>query len=300
MTQPLYTIMKQFSITALIFFSLAASSQKPSLTSDTIPFIINSQNTMYVKAIFNTSDTLNLNFDTGSSDLTLTNNTLQTKLKAVPELYNTLYNLQIGTEHFKTAVYDALLAGHDTDGRFGWDLFKGKVVEINYDKNIMVIHTKLPAYAMKDKTYTRLNIRYFANVFLVESTLSQNGVKHTASFLFDSGYQRTAMLDNDLMKEGHFPADKMKVIKTVIMKGAQGNEIPVITANLEILKIGKYELQNVPVQQLTGHKPLKGTNIHILGNEVLKRFNTFLDFQNHVVYMKPNQLFHVEYIEKGS
>lgn len=292
--------MKQLFITGLVFFSLAAFPQKPSLTSDTIPFIINSQNTMYVKAIFDTSDTLNLNFDTGSSDLTLTKNTLETKLKSTPELYNTFYNVQIGNGNFKTAVYDALLAGHDTDGRFGWDLFKGKVVEINYDKNIMVIHSRLPAYAMKDKTYTRLNIRYFANVFLVESTISQNGVKHTASFLFDSGYQRTAMLDNDLMKEGHFPADSMKVIKTVIMKGAQGNEIPVITSNLELLKIGKYELQNVPVQQLTGHKPLKGTNIHILGNEVLKRFNTFLDFQNHVVYMKPNQLFHVEYIEKGS
>lgn len=255
---------------------------------------------MYVKAVFNALDTLNLNFDTGSSDLTLTTHTLQKKLTSAPELYNSLYNLQIGNVHFKTAVYDALLAGHDTDGRFGWDLFKGKVVEINYDKNIMVIHPKLPAYAMKDKTYTALNIRYFDNVFSVESTISQNGIKQKALFLFDSGYQRTAMLDNDLMKEGHFPADQMKVIKTVIMKGAQGNEIPVITSNLEVLKIGKYALWDVPVQQVTIHKPLKGTNIHILGNEVLKRFNTFLDFQNHVVYLKPNQLFHVEYIEKGS
>lgn len=82
------------------------------------------------------------------------------------------------------------------------------------------------------------------------------------------------------------------------MKGAQGNEIPVITSNLKTLKIGKYKLKNIPVQQTTGNKPLKNKNIHILGNEVLKRFNMFLDFQNNFVYLKPNHLFKEKYIDE--
>jgi hypothetical protein len=61
------------------------------------------------------------------------------------------------------------------------------------------------------------------------------------------------------------------------MKGAQGNEIPVIIANLQVLQIGKYTLKNVPVQQVTTNKPLRNKNIHILGNEVLKRVNVVLD-----------------------
>ena len=90
----------------------------------------------------------------------------------------------------------------------------------------------------------------------------------------------------------------MKIIKKTIMKGAQGNEIPVITSNLKLLKIGKYKLKNVPIQLTTTHKPLKNKNIHILGNEVLKRFNLFLDFQNNFVYLNPNHLFKEKYIEK--
>ena len=289
--------MKRISTITLLFFSITVFCQNTILLSDTIPFTINAQNTLYVKGIFNSSDTLNLNFDTGSSDLTLTREAIQ-KLSSAPELYHTVYNLQLGKEIYKTTVYDAELAGHDTQGRFGWDLFKNKVVELNYNKHILVVHTQLPESVLNNNTYTKLKIHYFANVFSVECTISQNGVDHTQLFLFDSGYQRTAMLDNDLLTQQHFPADSMEVIKKVIMKGAQGNEIPVITSNLEVLKIGTYELKDVPVQRLTSHKPLRGKDIHILGNEVLKRFNTVLDFQNNVVYLKPNELFNAEYIEK--
>lgn len=279
--------------------SITTYSQSKASLSDTIPLVINSQNTIYVKAVFNKTDTLNLNFDTGTTELVLTNDVMKNKLKVAPELYNTFYDVRIGNHDYNTKVYDAELTGHGTDGRFGWDLFKGKVVELNYDKNIMVVHSQLPKYVLKDKAFTKLGITFFKGLVFVESKISHDGIDNTALFLFDSGYQRTAMLDNDLLKEGNFPTDKMKVIKKVIMKGAQGNEVPVITADLHSLKIGKYELKDVPVQQITSNKPLHGANIHILGNEVLKRFDTFLDFQNNVIYLKPNHLFNAEYIEKS-
>lgn len=268
-----------------------------SLVRDTMSLTINEQNTVYVKAIFNEQDSLNLNFDTGTTELVLTNDILKNKLNSETKLYNTIYNLKIGNNVYKTRVYDAELSGHGTDGRFGWDLFKGKVVEINYDENIFVVHSQIPDYVLSDNHYTKLYINYFSSIFSVESTISQNGEQITDCFLFDTGYQRTAMLDNDLLKQGNFPVEKMEEIKKVMMKGAQGNEVPVITSNLEMLKIGCYELKDVPVQQITTNKPMRGHDIHILGNEILKRFNIFLDFQNNVVYLKPNKLYNVEYIE---
>lgn len=195
-------------------------------------------------------------------------------------------------------MFDAQLSGHDTDGRFGWDFFKDQVVELNYDKELMIIHNQTPTYVLKDSAYTSLDIKYFLTVFKVENTIIQDEIQNTESFLFDTGYNRTIMLDNDLMIEGGFPFEKMEVIKQVILRGAQGNEVPVITSNLQVLKIGDYLLKDVPVQQITTHKPLNGHNIHILGNEVLKRFNIILDFQKHKVYMKPNKFYEVEYIEK--
>jgi hypothetical protein len=265
---------------------------------DTIPFIINEQNTLYVKAVLNGIDTLNLNFDTGTTELVLTTDALKSKIRPDVKLYNTPYELKIGNRSYTTKIYDAERTGHETDGRFGWDLFDGMVVELNYDKNLMIVHSKMPRKSKRDDRYTKLGMKYFNQIFLIEAAIAQSGAVNTDWFLFDTGYQRTAMLDNDLLKQNRFPAEKMEVIKKVIMHGAGGNEVPVITANLETLKLGKYNLSNVPAQILTNSKPVRDTNIHILGNEVLKRFNIFLDFQENVVYLKSNLHFNEGYIEK--
>lgn len=290
--------MKQFLFFTLLILPVNSYGQNPLFKSDTIPLTINEHNTIFIKAIFNDKDTLNLNFDTGTTELILTENTIKTKLSFKPELYTTLYNLKIGKTTYQTKLYDAVLTGHGTDGRFGWDFFKGKVVELNYDKGLMIIHSALPNIIVKDKKFTQLKIEFWKDLFFVKSSISQSGVIISDLFLFDIGYQRTAMLDDSLLLQNKFPTDKMDTIKSVIMKGAKGNEIPVITSNLKILKLGKYKLKNVPVQLLTVNKPLKGKNTHILGNEVLKRFNIFLDFQNNIVFLKPNHLFDDKYTDQ--
>jgi hypothetical protein len=273
------------------------SKVKPEI-HDTIPLVINAQNTMYVPVVLNHTDTLNLNFDTGTTELVLTNETLKNKLKSKPQLYNTKVELKIGKRTYHTKVYDTERTGHDTDGRFGWDLFDGMIVELNYDKNIMVVHSKMPKEVRKDKAYTPLDIKYSNQLFLVESNIAQSGTVNKDWFLFDTGYQRTVMLDNDLLQQNNFPTEKMSIIKKVMMHGASGNEVPVITSNLAILQIGKYQLNNVPAQLLTTNKPIKNVKLHLLGNEVLKRFNSIIDFQEHKVYMKPNHFYSSGYMEE--
>ncbi|WP_117585901.1 clan AA aspartic protease [Chryseobacterium luteum] len=291
--------MKLILITALLLVSNGICAQQETLP-DSLVMKINEQNTIYVKAVFNKIDTLTLNFDTGTTELILTNNTRKNKIKTKVELYEKFYDLQIGNTIYSTKVYDAELTGHGTDGRFGWDLFKNKVVELNYDEDLMVVHSKLPKNIEENKAFSKLNMEFYKKYFfLISSEIKQGNVSSKDFFLFDTGYQRTAMLDNNLLSEKNFPVQKMKTIKKAIMRGAQGNEIPVITSNLEQLTIGKFKLKNVPIQQTTTNKPVKGKNIHILGNEVLKRFNLFLDFQNNVVYLKPNHLFKEYYIDQS-
>jgi hypothetical protein len=290
--------MKQLLFFISPFLSVTIYGQSQAYKSDTIPMTINEQNTVFVKAVFNDKDTLNLNFDSGTTELILTNNTIKHKLRSTPKLYTTFYHLQIGNTTYKTKLYDAELTGYGTDGRFGWDFFKGKVAELNYDKGLMIVHPSLPANIAKNKKFTQLKIEFWKDVFFVKGSINQSGVTNTELFLFDIGYVRTAMLDNDLLRQGNFPTGKMKTIKKTMMRGAQGNEVPVITSNLKKLKIGKYKLKNVPVQLLTTNKPMKGKNTHILGNEVLKRFNIFLDFQTNTVYLKPNHFFNDAYIDQ--
>ncbi|SDI24017.1 hypothetical protein [Chryseobacterium jejuense] len=262
---------------------------------DTMKLHINEQNTIFIKTVLNKVDTLLLNFDTGTSDLVLTQETLKNKIKS--SLKSGTNILQIGKKEYKGfTIYPAQLTGHGTDGRFGWDLFDGMIVEVNHDKGLMVVHSQLPSNVKSQ--YSPVPIKYFNNVFLVQVGISQDKIKNKDWYLFDTGYQRTAMLDGPLLNEQGFPTDKMTVIKKVIMKGAQGNEIPVMTSNLQTLSLGKTKLKDIPAQILSQSRPVTGSRMNILGNEIIKRFNLFLDFQNNIVYLKPNKLVDADYIER--
>lgn len=264
---------------------------------DSIPFFLNKYNTNFLRVVFNGTDSLILNFDTGANEVALTNDALKNKFRSVPKLYNKVYDLKIGSKLYKSKVHDIEMAGHETDGLLGWDNFDGMIVELNYNDNKMIVHSKMPNRILHDKGYDKLKIQYISDKPFIECELLQSGSKSKNWFLFDLGYVRTVMLDNDLLKQANFPVSDMKVIKKVIMHGVSGNEIPVITSDLQILKIGIFELKNVPAQILAQNKPTRGTNEHILGNDVLKRFNTVLDFQKNVIYLKPNNLFNEKYTD---
>ncbi len=265
---------------------------------DTIPFFVNKYNTNFFPVFFNNTDTLSMNFDTGATEVSFTEDALKEKIKSNPKLYSTFYNLKIGARMYKSKIYDIRLAGNETDGLVGWDNFDGMIVELDYDHNRMIIHSKIPKQILHDHAYSKFKIRYIKNKPFIQGEISQSNSKVKNWFLFDLGYQRTAMLDNDLLKASQFPVSDMKVIKKVIMHGTKGNEIPVVTANLEKLTLGKFKLYNIPAQLIGQNKPLRGANIHFLGTDVLKRFNTVLDFQKNIIYLKPNKLYHTLYADQ--
>lgn len=266
---------------------------------DTIPFAINKHNTNSIKVVLNKMDTLNLNFDSGATEVVLIEEALKNKVKSKLDLYNTLHDIKVGSRAYQSKVYDIQLAGHGVDGLLGWDNFDGYIVELNYDKNIMVVHSKLPKAVKQNKAVDKFKMKYFNQVFYIEGRITQGRKTLKDWFMFDTGYQKTAVLDNDLLNKSKFPVAEMAVIRTDTLLGIMKNKIPVVTSKLESLKIGKHELKNVPAQILTTNKPVRGANVHILGSDVLKRFNTFFDFQENVVYLLPNQLYEADYIEKA-
>lgn len=257
---------------------------------DTIPFVLSPYNNIIFKVILDKKDTLNLKFDSGATDFLLTNDAIKKlKLENLSE-----HSFQLGNHVFANQqIYPVELSGQGTEGRFGWNLFDGKIVEIDYDRNIFIIHTHLSNI---DKNFQKLPIEYTHTLFCIQGELQLKEKKYKNRFLFDNGYQRTIMLDENLMKEQKYPKEELTIIKKVIMKNGEGKEIPVLTVNNDRLNLGNYSLMNIPVQLLTTANPARFTT-HILGNEVLKRFNTILDFQHNAVYLKPNSLWNEKYTE---
>ncbi|UEG53080.1 retroviral-like aspartic protease family protein [Mucilaginibacter daejeonensis] len=275
-------------------------SRSAIVVHDTIPFLLNAYNTNYVPIVINGTDSLLLNFDTGATEVCIINESLEKKVRSKPELYSRPYGIQVGKQIYQSKLYDIRQAGHGVDGLLGWNLFDGMIVELDYDQHRMIVHSKMPEHILHDKGYQRFELIFIKNKPFIESEISQNGVKSKSLFFFDTGYQRALMLDNDALTAARFPAEKMPVIKKMIMHGTRGNEVPVITADLERLKIGKYDIPNVPAQIMTQGKPMPGINVHYLGSDLLKRFNTVIDLQKNVIYLKPNQLYQVPYADQKS
>ncbi|WDF65886.1 hypothetical protein [Flavobacterium sp. KACC 22763] len=265
------------------------SKLKPEM-HDTIPFVLSEYNNIIFKVKLDDKETLDLKFDSGTSDFLLTNEALdQLKLSSLKghsfKLGNQIWNDQ--------EIFPVELSGQGTVGRFGWNIFDGKIVEIDYDKKLFIVHSKL---SKRSKEYVKLDMEFTRTLFCVQGRLQINNTDYNGRFLFDNGYQRTVMLDQQLMKEQQYPKENLPVLKKVILKNGQGEEIPVLTVKNEKFYLGNLCLNDVPVQLLATSNPAQ-FKTHILGNEVLKRFNTILDFQENKVYLKPNSLWSEPYTE---
>ncbi len=83
----------------------------------------------------------------------------------------------------------------------------------------------------------------------------------------------------------------MKQIGTTATVGSTGNEIIGKMVMLPNLKIGDFEMYQIPliIEQKEVENVEYSENI---GNKILKRFNTVIDFKNNYIYLKPNNLFY--------
>ncbi len=265
-------------------------------THDTISFTLSEDNNIVIKALLNGKDSLQLFFDTGARDLLLTKTTIKNKtslLNKENSSTNQIFkknSLKIGNlEWSNISVYPIELNPYD--GHFGWNFFDGRLVEINYDKNILIIHSSLPSIP---KDFVKLPIEYIKGYFFVNGFFQLNRKQYSSRFLFDSGYQRAIILDNTLVKAKD--TDSLEVLKITILKNSHGKEFETKIFNLNEFSFKSSSSRNIPAQYLTASNPT-GFPTHILGCEFLKRFNTILDFQNNYVYLKQNSLVNHPYLD---
>lgn len=237
-------------------------------------------------------------FDTGATDFYLTKevikrylnpNGLKLTMKDISDNHLSIANLEWKHQQ----IYPIETTGQGNDGMFGWNAFDGKILEINYDKGILVAHSKLPKI---NKDYEKFPMELMKEHFCISAVMEVNGKKYKNRYLFDSGFQKAVMLDTNILSDNGLNVGDFKLLKESKVFNSQNEEIPLKTVNLNKLHFGKYVLENIPAEINSYNKPA-GFKTNFLGGEILKRFNMFIDFQKNVVYLKPNKLFCVEFVE---
>ena len=272
---------------------------------DTIPFLLTAFNAISVKAVINNTDTLNLHFDVGSFDFHLTKDAILKKTNLLPNRqsvlagkaqanYNKLNNVQTlvmgNVVWHNLAVMPTGFTVHDMDGRFGWNLFENKVIEINYDKSILVIHNKLPENADK---YTRAAIDFKRSFVCINAAFKKNGKKYKGKFLLDTGSDQAIIADSNWDAANHF-ADGLKVLKTSTISDPRGVKYETKIVQAPVVEVNGFNLGNIPTLVLGSKNPV-GFEVNYFGNDFLKRFNILLDFKHDNIYLTPNKLFTAKY-----
>ncbi|MEP2057973.1 MAG: hypothetical protein ABJJ05_09215 [Maribacter litoralis] len=291
-------MIRKIMIFAILLNFYWADSQENKIV---IPFSLSEYNNIIFKVTVNDVDSLNLKFDTGTTGLLLTHEAIKKKTNLLINentptknyvKLKSLVSLKLGELQWSNLeVYPVMLSGQGTDGRFGWDLFKQKVVVTDYNKMKMTVQNILPDVSK----YTSTKLIETKTMLCIYGEIQVDNKLFSGNFLVDTGYQKTILLDSILMQEQHFPKD-LNLLKVNRLRNGSGETFVTKVVELPSVSIGKQVLKKVPVQLLNKPNPA-GFKTHFLGNEILKRFNTILDFKNMTIYFQKNSLIDLPYTD---
>jgi hypothetical protein len=249
--------------------------------NDTIPFTITKYNAIAIKVIINDTDTINMHFDCSAFNLYFTRDAVakDTNLKKVR-------TMQLGTITWhKPETHTSAITAHEMDGRIGYNVFDGKCVEINNDKGLLLIHSRLPSDLQSYKKYKIDFIRSFP---CLRGEMQIDNKTYTADYLMDNGAAQVMLIDSTWAAEQNFPKN-FKIIKTNILRDPRGTKFETHTVLIPKMTFNGIAFNNVPVLLLGKQNPV-GLPLNYLDNGFLKHYNIVFDFRKDYVYLKPDKL----------
>lgn len=268
------------------------------------PFTITPQNNIAVKAILNQKDTINLMLHTAAESLTLIEKSTASissinwnKEETVESWggkstarYSKNNTLQIGSFKWKNLpIWENKNSGPGTDGKFGPNLFKNQVIEISVTKGLITIYNELPK---KRKGYKKIPLSYRDGFMFINGTSTIASKKYKNEFLIHSGYAGFILYDDAFANKNKLDT-QLKITDTKELKDSYGNILKTQKANLPLFAIGKVNFKNVPVGFFKGS--IARQNVSVIGTDVLKRFDFFIDKNRTFIYLKPNANFNATY-----
>ncbi len=184
----------------------------------------------------------------------------------------------------------------DADGILGYPVFEDKVVEIDYDRMVMIVHEALPAHAAG---FTRTPMPISGSLTPVEAVLVNDQRRTSGFFFLDTG-GNGAMIVNRAFASEHNLRGTMKKLGTSESRGVGSAVIRSEMVLLPELRIAGFSIPNVPIQLEVEAESDADPPGGVLCMEVLWRFNTILDYPRNGAYFKPNGHFDAPFKGRSS
>lgn len=250
-------------------------------------------------------DTLSFILDTGSGGISLDSSTVEYfGLKGTPSnrtirgiagirnvsfLHNStlhLPGLSIDSLNFHINDYSLLTSvyGEAIDGIIGYSVFSRYIVKVNYDSLKIEFWTK---GAMK---YPRGGHLLKPNILTlpVHPARVKDHVTLDSRFLIDLGAGLNVLFSEDFIKDSSL----LKKNRKLYVKEAEGlgGKVDMFVTVIKEFKLGPYKFRNVPVNvfrdeyNVTSYPHLGG----LIGNDLLRRFNTIINYEKKEIHLLPN------------
>jgi hypothetical protein len=267
--------------------------------SSTIPFQLTEFNSLRIEAVVNHRDTIHLMFHTAESGLTLTEDAVKRMTTLRADGADTVHSwggdgvgrysrnntLQIGNLQWDSLmVWVDQNSGQHTDGKFGPDLFRNKVIGIDFDAGVIHLDTDLPP---EIADWQKLKLQAERGSLYIEASCTVDGRSVTNRFLLHSGYAGTLMLDDKFAADHHLDS-LLKVVGVRELKDSYGHVLKTMKVLLPGFRIGNTTLTDVPAAFFSGK--IGRQQKSVLGGDMLKRFNWIIDAKREYIYLRPNQL----------
>lgn len=260
-----------------------------------IPFTLTPADNLSIRATLNGTDAVDLMFHTAVDSISLTK-TATARLTsfsangianvrswggATEARHSTGNSLQIGDLVWRDlSITEDDNSGPGTDGKFGPNLFAGKVVEIDFAARELKLHATLPAIAV---TFDRLDLICGDGLMSVTGEVTAGERRYRTDFLLHTGFGGTVLLDEQFVQQ-HDLAASLPALGERVLVDSYGNPVKTRKVRLPALRFGATTFENVSAELFAG--TLGSLRTSIVGCGLLKQFHLIFDVEHRHLYVR--------------
>lgn len=293
------------SVVFILFLFSKTFAQNTLYTS--IPFVLE-KNCIYFYATINKSEEIKFLLDTGANT-SVVNELSKDKivLEINGESENTGSN---GTNTAHVSSNNLLAIGEinkdsfpfiiipfgttQFDAIIGTDFMKEYLLEIDFSQKEIRFWNNKSTLDLKE--YNKMKLYFIDDYPAIKASFYIGNKKKKGYFGLDSGADDNLTFAAPFSKKRDLK-NKLQIVGKAIAQGSDGSQYEMPIVKIEKLLFSEDTLINIPASLSQSTEGIDATKkmAGFFGNGVLKRFDTIIDFKNHIIYYKKNTLFTSNY-----
>jgi Aspartyl protease len=304
---PFKIILNKNDTISVVLSTLTTNYSKINNTNksvETFPFTVNKNNQIQLKGSINNSPDMDFVFDLGARITYLIGNNLAGKNQLIldghiedesvtglsTEKISSRNKLKFGNiivENTPICYVDEAGFLENGYGLIGFNIFQGKILEIDFDKQLLTIHNKLPD---KKSEYSLIPFKQTTGGIYIPLSINNGTKKSTGWYFFDTGADNALTIDSKFAQKEKL-YNTMKKIGNASIASSENRVINALVLEVPIVKIANFTLENVPALLPDESNAEAIIEDGVIGIGLQKRFNMIIDYPNGIMYLKPNKYF---------